>query len=461
MLGIILLSIAIIAYINKKRVLALSIFFTFTLEGFQVINNDISGVKLSDLAFIFVFVITIYNSICIPNYFKKSIFRKEILLFIGLLLISSIYSIIHYHFSLYQVFQASREYYIIFAYFFLIRLSPKEVYKLIHIFSAITIIIAIIYICQILIAKQPLLPYSKIEKIQFDPTTGLIRLYNFPSLLYFFLFLSFLKADYFKNKLIKGIFMLAFLCTLGRTAIAAVLLLLFMGIIITGKLKTNAKQFVIIGILMLPLAGIIVNRFNSGEQTSEDLHFILSGDITDMNMGDFTETGATLSYRLAWVYERLNYLIERNNSELYFGLGMISDNQPRAQKMYNFILGLNNEDTNTPFQLGTPDIAWGNILCRFGLIGIFFFAFYWFKIIQTLWTTKNMILFCGTLHILTYCLTSISSSTISYTTFMTFSFLLMALKENKSNKSIKLISSNHFYERRKIINKHCDSHLQL
>lgn len=444
MLGIILLTIAIVAYINKKRVFALSIFFAFTLEGFQLINNDVSGVKLSDLAFVFVFVITIYNSICIPNYFKKSIFRKEILLFIGLLLISSIYSIIHYHFSLYQIFQASREYYIVFAYFFLIRLSPQEVYKLIRIFSVITIIVAIIYIFQIIIAKQPLLPYSKIEKIQFDPATGLIRLYNFPSLLYFFLFLSFLKADYFKNKLIKGIFTIAFLCTLGRTAIAAVLLLLFIGLMITGKLKTNLKIFLIIGILMLPLAGTIINRFNSSEQTSGDLQFILSGDLTDMDMGDFTETGATLSYRLAWVYERFNYLIERNNSELYFGLGMISDNQPRTQKMYNFILGLNNEDTNVPFQLGTPDIAWGNILCRFGLVGIFFFIFYWFKVVQTLWTTQNMILFCGTLHVLTYCLTSISGSTISYTTFMTFSFLLMALKENEYNKPIKL-NSNHIY----------------
>lgn len=445
MLGIILLTIAIIAYINRKRVFALSIFFAFTLEGFQIINNDVSGVKLNDLAFVFVFVITIYNSICIPNYFKKSIFRKEVLLFIGLLLISSIYSIIHYHFSLYQVFQASREYYIVFAYFFLIRLSPKEVYKLIRIFSVITIIVAIIYIFQIIIAKQPLLPYSKIEKIQFDPATGLIRLYNFPSLLYFFLFLSFLKNNYFKNKFIKGIFMIALLCTLGRTAIAAVLLSLLIGLFITGKLKTNFKQFIIIGILMLPLAGIIANRFNSEEQTSGDLHLILSGDMTEMDMGDFTETGATLSYRLAWVYERLNYLIERNNSELYWGLGMISDNQPRAQKMYNFILGLNNEDTNAPFQLGTPDIAWGNILCRFGLIGIIFFIYYWFKIIQTLWTPQNMILLCGALHVLTYCLTSIAGSAISSTTFMTFSFLLMALKENQYNINQKS-SNNYTYE---------------
>lgn len=438
MLGIFLLCIGLITYFKKKYVISFTIFFCFTLDGFQIITNNVAGAKLGDLAFLYTLIVTLYNIRHTPYYFKKSIFSKYVFAFILLLVVSSIYSLVHYKFSLSQIIQATRDYYIIFSYFFIIRLSTKDVYKLLRIFAIITTIVSIIYICQILIFKQPLLPYDNIDKIAIDPSTGLIRLYNFPTLLYFFLYLSFLEANYFKNKLIKGILFMALLCTLGRIGIATVILMLFTGIFITGKLTANLKRFIIIGIILLPFASIIANRFSSGEQTSGDLDFILKGDMTSMNMDDFTKTGATLAYRFAWVYERLDYLIERDNSELYFGLGMISDNQPKAQKMYNFMLGLNNKDTNTPFQLGTPDIAWGNILCRFGLIGVIFYIFFWTGIILKLWDSNNMFLTCGVLYIATYCLTSIACSTISYTTFMTFAFLLMALKENACTKKIYL-----------------------
>ena len=85
----------------------------------------------------------------------------------------------------------------------------------------------------------------------------------------------------------------------------------------------------------------------------------------DYNMGE----GGTLTYRIAWVYERFDYLIHRPIGEQIFGLGLISDSQPIVNKKYNFMIGLRDESTGETYQLYTPDISYGNLLSRHGFVG--------------------------------------------------------------------------------------------
>lgn len=348
-----------------------------------------------------------------------------------MLLCCSLFSYFHYGFSLYQIFQASREYYVILCYYFLVRLPLRQVSSILKILSCLTLCVSIIYIAQVLVVHAPLLPYENVDKIEVDETTGLIRLYNYPILLYFFLFVSFLYPSFYKQKAkyVRGVCLMALFCTLGRSGIASVVLLLIIGLLLSGRLTINLKTFCVICLFVLPFIGLVRDRFVSNGKTQSDFAFLFSGDLADMNMGDFTKEGATLTYRFAWVYERYVYLRQQNNGELLWGLGLISGNQPKALKMYDFKLGLTNKDTGYPHQLGTPDIAWGNILSRFGMIGIVFYIIFWGIIIRKMWKSRkeDPIVLCGMLYVMAYVMTSVAGSSISYTTFMAFPFLILSL----------------------------------
>lgn len=143
------------------------------------------------------------------------------------------------------------------------------------------------------------------------------------------------------------------------TIISVLLAMMFL-----GKASKMVKTIVIIGILFIPFIGMITSRFEKGG-TSDDLSYIASGNFKDYSRGE----SGTMAYRIAWVYERFDYLANRPISEQIFGLGLISESQPIVNKMYNFRVGNIVQDTGLPTQLYTPDIAYGNILTKFGFIG--------------------------------------------------------------------------------------------
>ena len=67
-----------------------------------------------------------------------------------------------------------------------------------------------------------------------DRTTGLVRMYNIPANLTFFLALSFLCPEFLPKKvnlnMVRCILFIALICTLGRTGIAAGLLLVMLAL---------------------------------------------------------------------------------------------------------------------------------------------------------------------------------------------------------------------------------------
>ena len=73
---------------------------------------------------------------------------------------------------------------------------------------------------------------------------------------------------------------------------------------------------------------------------------------------------STMSYRFGWVLERFLHM-KNDIVKLLFGLGWYPDNNNTP---YNFILGLKDINGNK-VQLTTPDIAYGNLLSKMGLIG--------------------------------------------------------------------------------------------
>lgn len=370
MLGIVLLLIALYLYFKPRyRYLSYFLYLSFILGyggGFGLTTDVILGIQNNDLAIVYTFLISIHLLLTKQYKFPRFKYIKWYKLFLIFLICSVAFSYIYYGFSFYQILQGGRSFLLIFSLPILIRVKPCELQKLMVILFWVTTITAILYIGQIIVGR-PLMPYD--GEPGTDESTGLIRIYNIPALLDFFLALSFVAPKYFGKRinLFRAIYLTALACTLGRTGIFSTLMIIILSMLFLGKASKLLKTIAVLGILIIPFIGMISSRFEGGG-TSEDLSALSSGAAFrnyDMQGGE----GGTLTYRIAWVYERFDYLIDRPIGEQIFGLGLISDSQPIVSKKYNFRIGLTNEGTGLPYQLATPDIAYGNLISRLGFGG--------------------------------------------------------------------------------------------
>lgn len=371
MLGILLLVFALYSYFKPSiRHLSYLIYLSFMMGtggGFGLTTDAILGLKNLDLAIVYTFVISTYLLINGKYNLPTGTSKKWFKAFAIFMVCSVIFSIVYYGFTVFQVLQGGRSILLIFSLPILIRITSRELILLFRWLLLITIITSILYIMQIALGR-PLMPYSMEPHI--DEATGLIRMYNAPPLRGFFLALSFVVPKYFGKRLtfVRVLLFIALICSLGRTIIFTTLLTILLCMIFIGKASKTIKVIFIIGLLMLPFIGIIGERFEKGG-TNEDLEQILRGGYVN-----YERSGeATMTYRLAWVYERFAYLKDRPIGEQVFGLGLISESQPVVWRMYRFNVGNIVEETGLPNQLYTPDIAYGPILTRLGFVGGFIY----------------------------------------------------------------------------------------
>ena len=225
----------------------------------------------------------------------------------------------------------------------------------------ITVVTSILYSLQI-VAGRPLMPYSL--DYSFDSATGLVRLYNRPVMLQFYLLASFVCPRFFTGNvnIYRLLFFVALMCTLGRTGIFISIFSILLAMTFTGRTTKLIKVVVILGLLFLPFFDMVSQRYE-GSGTTEDLSNTMSGGYKNFSTGD-----GTMTYRIAWVYERGEYLIHRPIGEQIFGMGLISGSQDIVYKMYHFRVGLIGE-AGLIEQLYTPDISYGNLLTRLGFLG--------------------------------------------------------------------------------------------
>ena len=376
MLGILLLLVTLILYFNPRyRYLSYFLYLSFMMGysgGFGLWTDAVLGMKNKDLAIIYTFVINAYLILQGKFYLPRlpwMKYYKILVVFIGL---TALFSWVYYHFTPYQILQGGRDYLLIASLPILIRIKPFELDKIIRLMIIVVAITSVLYILQIVIGK-PIMPYN--GEWGFDSSTGLVRLYNSPANLSFFLTMTFIAPYYFSKRRINFYrirFFVALICTLGRTGIFTGIMTVFLALILTGKFSKTVKYGVLIGLLMIPFIGTLSSRFEEGG-TDNDLQQILAGNFDEnYQRGE----GATMTYRLAWVYERADYLLHRPLGEQIFGMGFISDSQPVVQRKYHFFLGLLNKETGQVAQLVTPDIAYGNLLTKLGFVGTVIFLMF-------------------------------------------------------------------------------------
>lgn len=417
--------------------------------GYNLLTDQVIGIKNVDLAIVYTFVISIYllatNRMRLPNTIYIKFFYVFLLGFVGCILCS----LIHYNFTPYQILQGGRSFLLVFSLPIILQIRPIEMQKMFEWLLWITVITSILYILQIVFGR-PLMPYP--YDIKIDGSTGLIRLYNSPALLTFFFLLSFMAPKYFpvNARWFQAIFLIALLCTLGRTRIITSLLTLGLAMILNRQSGRLLKAIVFIGLLIIPFMGTLTARFEKGNTGSDIQYVMKKGVDVDYTSG----TSGTLTYRIAWVVERAQYLAHRPLVEQLFGLGLISDSQRIVHRMYRFRLGLYNEENRDIGQLTTPDISYGNILSRLGYLGGATYLLFILSLTYYCFRQRHLntfIAICAASLIMNFVL-SMSGSALSEPKTFAFYFLALAFcHQYKGHIISKRYRSKYFLKPKRVI----------
>lgn len=434
MLGYLLLFVALVLYyIKRVRYISLFLYISFMLGsygGFNLWTDQILGAKNMDLALIYTFVINISFILTSSNPLDPLKGRStpwivcyEVLLVF--LLCSVIFSYVHYNFTPFQILQGGRSYLLLLSLPILIRVKPYELQKILELCLWITVLTSILYILQIVVGR-PLMPYP--YDVSKDPSTGLVRLYNSPALLTFFLIASFVCPRFFPGNIniYRILFITTLICTLGRTGIITTLFGIILATMMMGKSPRIIKVIVILGILILPFQDMLTERFEKGG-TANDINSVMGGAATSYSGGE-----GTMTYRMAWIYERYTYLKARPLGERIFGLGLISGSQAKVYKMYHFQIGLQTENGEIS-QLTTPDTSYGNLLSQLGFVGMFIYLAFCVSMAVFLYKNRKkfpMALICAA-HIGILLIGSIGSSALSEPRYFIFYFLAMAMLDKR------------------------------
>lgn len=428
MIGAILLIIAIILYFKPKyRYLSYFLYLSFMMRGLNLWTDAITGLKTMDMAVIYTFVISAYLVFAGKWKIPKWPIRKFYIALVIMVVLCVFFSYVHYNLSPYQILQGGRNYLLLFSLPVLLRIKDDELKKTLNILLFFCALTSILYILQIVL-RRPLMPYGDFT---IDSSTGLPRFYNSPLNLTFFLVLTFLLPKFFKGNIwiYRALFFIAVIATQGRTFIVSVICTILLATMLQGKLKRIGTSIAFLFIIITPFYGIINDRFEGGGGTS-DFTDIMNGNYKFYESG---QDGGTMVYRFAWVYERYDYMRKQPLGELLFGLGLVSDSQPWVTQHYKFSVGLVDPDTGEMGQLSTPDISYGNLLTKLGLLGcIVYLAFVLSLTIYVFRKRKsNVLILLSAAIMITSFLTSFSGSGLSQPASFALVFAVLSLLSNK------------------------------
>lgn len=462
MLGYSLLVIALILYLLELRKWSLFIFATFMLKGWCVFTDDILEVKNYDLAFLFVAIVLLFTffSEKKTSGLNDRHIRYWLLAFLVFMFFNILFSFNHYHFTGFQILQGCRASFLFLSYFFLRRQKTEDLEWLNRAFFYVTFVTSILYIIQVFF-NVPVLPYKQ-STLKIDEYTGIMRYYNSPPLLYWYLFVSILSPNILKSRLSYisiFVFVIALFATLGRTQIGMTSIVLLIALVIQGRMKSIISAVIAALFLIAPFSEIISNRFAGkfNDSTESEIKSVLNGGIQEtVYLGNAQDVG-TLTYRLAWLYERADYLTKRPLNENLFGLGLISDSQViTIQQLYSFNIGLMDEDGYIP-QLSTGDISYGNILSKYGYFGGSLFIMIWLYLLHYFikYRNRNDYSFLGATLVLNMMLLSLSGNSISDQGNFVFPFIIYLLVNRglnnyaNNNPKVDLIEDREITDRRK------------
>ena len=441
MIGLILCLMALFLYYKGNKPLSLTLFYILAFRGMGIIPFASNGIKTPDLAIVYMVIICIMAAITHKEGFYRKDNLSQYLIWLGaFLLLSSLVSFLYYGFTIIQIITVVRGYLYILSYFIFRDLTIKQQKKLFSYLGFITFISCLVYLLQIPLRRPLLLTIGEFDSDQGDRYGGLLRFTNIPPLRTLFFFLSFFAFSFYdqriKAKYQKLIYSLSILLSFGRTAIIT-----SFGILIAAlslRKKKNMVWIILACVLCYPLISFLSDTMNKRD-SSLDVEMISKGEYKNYTTGHKAET-TTMTYRFAWVYERWEYIKQRPLIEQLFGLGFISEEDPEALKRYRFRVIDYGAESDTFQLIYSADIAFGNLITRWGLLGSLILFSVWFHLLAFFWKNrKNNLAYAALAFWLYTFMGNFSSRAMSETNTMINFFAIYAylnLLNNKGNETL-------------------------
>ena len=431
-----ILIVSIILYLSGKRILSTILFFFFLFDGFQIIPEKFfeTGMGISkstDFALLYIIILFIYGIINTKDFIpinKLALLLGGYLLFIMCLIGISYYT---YHIPFVEIIRTSRYYLFALSYFVLRRLTKEEISSILKILFCIVIFQSILFTIQGFTGIALLIGAESHKSAKL-----ITRFYNSPLMLYFFVFYGIFNNPFTgKYKYISAL--ICIVCVympLHRSLTISFILILILGLFLKmGKIKQFINYLPMLLLCVIPLVAVMGAQLAS--RTMNDINSVTTGEFVDIEEIELGEE-STLLIRIAHFYERYMHILEKP-IETAFGSGLMAEESNYTNKKFDFIVGLENEKTGEIVQLETSDIAWSNLIIRYGIIGTLIYLTIYISIMIFYYKHRKVRYALSTfLYLLLLLFTSITSNQLYYVYMLVFPLMFFDMTLEKNNPNL-------------------------
>ncbi len=382
---ILLWAIAIAMYVNGKRVLSLFLFFFFLFDAFQLIPEDVIGLKSREFALAYIIVIFIYGLFKYKSFIPRNKISILLLSYGAFLLFEFALSVFYYGIPLIEVIKTGRQNLLLLSYFIFRRLDSDEIKLLLKLLFCVVLFQCILFIIQAIAGVGLMIGY----KNGGFKSGFLYRYYNLPLLLFFFVFYG-IFSNPFKGQLkIYSMILpsITMFFPMHRSLSMVFIMVVALGISWKFGVFKSIKNVIVasaIGLLLL-----LYGSYNLSSRTISDINSVADADFLEVESVQL-DSESTLLFRFAHFFERYEEVAQTNIGK-FFGLGFMAEGSSYTNKHFNFFIGLQDPKTDETVQIETSDIAWSMLIVRYGIIGIVIYLLFYFSFILFSIQKKNFI----------------------------------------------------------------------
>jgi hypothetical protein len=370
--------VALVLYFLGYKIPALIGFFFFITSGFNLIPEELMDIgpisKGSDFSLLIMSGILLVEFLLKKNYLRPDNFTKCLAVFGIFLLICMANSKLILGLGWSGIIRTCRYQFFWLAYFIFRNLEKEQLERLLNYLFNIVVLLASLFLVQILFDVSILDGGAKAH-VRIGEWR-IPRFYNQPDMLFYFAIMAIYCNP--KKGLMRyvttAILVMALLGAFHRSLIGLFFLILFLGYAIRLP-RIRRIQFLsvffVLAFTILSWQGI---KFMQS-RTFKDLQYMANADFGNVEDWDVEVLQtSTFTFRIALVMERNMYLMEHPESML-LGAGLMTEDSSDSDKMFDFQIGLSDEQTGKTIQIESGDISYSAMLIRFGYIGTALYLF--------------------------------------------------------------------------------------
>ncbi len=366
-----------------KKELSLITFFFFITGGFQLIPDEAFAwpvsIKPTDYAILYLFGVIAMEYLSGKRKELIEVLPKFTLIFLSFIAFAAGVSIFIHHIPIVEVVKNTREYFLLLTPILFYTLSKEELQNVVKFLFKITLFLSILYSLQPMLDMPILQGYYTEGKTALFGMFKIARFYNTPIYHNFFFLFALYNPEFTKKQKLVYFSILVlpiFLCMHRSLLLAFIMVLLYNHF--REKIKKIYPILIVIFVALIPFLGTIQGNLLD-TQIAQDIIGSVDIEPEDFVPGELGE--ATFTFRVLHFLERLYYASE-DWITMLFGLGFMSEGSDYTMNSFDFIVGLENDDTGFVNQVDTSDIAWSIFVIRFGVIGTVIYLIYYFLLMR-------------------------------------------------------------------------------